>query len=224
MEGAKFWTTLDAASACWSVELEEKDREKTAFSIPHGKFEFKVMTFGLKNAGATYQRMMDIILSGLPPDRVLAYLDDIVIFSRSWDEHKQDVERVLDKLEAAGISLRPEKCVFGSHEVNYLGYYMNEDGIRPQKALVEAISDFKRPETKKEVRRFLGTVGFYRDFIRNFADISTPLRNLTKDTTTFLWDEDCEKAFQELKGLLTEYPVLAFPITNKEFIVEVDAS
>ena len=101
---------------------------------------------------------------------------------------------------------------------------MNEDGIRPQKALVEAISDFKRPETKKEVRRFLGTVGFYRDFIRNFADISTPLRNLTKDTTTFLWDEDCEKAFQELKGLLTEYPVLAFPITNKEFIVEVDAS
>ena len=223
MEGAKYWTTLDAASAYWSVELEEKDREKTAFSIPHGKFEFNVMTFGLRNAGATYQRMMDIILSGLPPDRVLAYLDDIVIFSKSFDEHKRVVDMVLDKLEAAGITLRPEKCVFGSNEVNYLGYYMNEEGIRPQKALVEAIQDFRRPETKKEVRRFLGTVGFYRDFIRNFAVISTPLRNLTKENTRFLWSEDCDKSFQELKGLLTKYPVLAFPITNKEFIVEVDA-
>ena len=175
----------DAASTYWSVELEEKDREKTAFSIPHGKFEFKVKTFGWRNAGATYHRIMDIILSGLPPDRVLAYLDDIVIFSRSWDEHKQDVKLVLDKLETAGITLRPEKCMFGSNEVDYLGYYMNEYGIRPQKALVEAIQDFARPESKKEVRRFLGTVGFYRDFMRNFADISTPLRNLTKDTTVF---------------------------------------
>ena len=224
MEGAKFWTTLDAASAYWSVELEEKDREKTAFSIPHGKFEFNVMTFGLKNAGATYQRMMDITLSGLPPDRVLAYLDDIVIFSRSFEEHKRIVDMVLEKLEAAGITLRPEKCVFGSNEVNYLGYYMNEEGIRPQKALVEAIQNFTRPESKKEVRRFLGTAGFYRDFIRNFADISTPLRNLTKDDVKFCWSNECEKAFEELKSVLTKYPVLAFPITNKEFIVEVDAS
>ena len=115
MEGAKFWTTLDAASAYWSVELDESDREKTAFSIPHGKFEFNVMTFGLKNAGATYQRMMDIILSGLPPERVMAYLDDIVVFSRSFEEHKRDVDSVLDKLESAGISLRPEKCKFGSN-------------------------------------------------------------------------------------------------------------
>ena len=224
MQGAKFWTKVDAASAYWSVELEEKDREKTAFSIPHGKFEFNVMTFGLRNAGATYQRMMDIVLAGLPPDRVLAYLDDIVIFSRTLEEHVRDVDRVLEKLEAGGITLRPEKCLFASDEVDYLGYYMNEEGIRPQKALVEAIQDFNRPKTKKEVRRFLGTVGFYRDFIRNFADISSPLRRLTQNNVRFKWSEDCETSFEELKKLLIQYPVLAFPITNKEFIVEVDAS
>ena len=224
MEGATFWTTLDAASAYWSVELEEKDREKTAFSIPHGKFEFNVMTFGLKNAGATYQRMMDIVLSGLPPDRVMAYLDDIIIFSRSLEEHLRDVDKVLEKLELAGITLRPEKCIFGSNEVDYLGYHMNESGIRPQKQLVEAIQDFPCPTTKKEVRRFLGTAGFYRDFIRNFADISEPLRYLTKDATKFQWTTNCQEAFEKLKELLTQEPVLAFPITNKEFIVEVDAS
>ena len=224
MEGTKFWTTLDAASAYWSVELEEKDREKTAFSVPQGKFEFNVMTFGLRNAGATYQRMMDIVLSGLPPDRVLAYLDDIIIYSKNFEDHKRDVDSVLSKLEAADISLRPEKCTFGSNKVNFLGYFMNEEGIRPQKSLVDAIQDFTRPRTKKEVRRFLGTVGFYRDFIKNFAEISTPLRNLTKDTAKFEWTDGCQKTFEYLKHRLTEYPVLAFPITNKPFIVEVDAS
>ena len=224
MEGTKFWTTLDAASAYWSVELEEKDREKTAFSVPQGKFEFNVMTFGLRNAGATYQRMMDIVLSGLPPDRVIAYLDDIIIYSKNFEDHKRDVDSVLRKLEAAGISLRPEKCMFGSNKVNYLGYFMNEEGIRPQKSLVDAIQEFSPPKTKKEVRRFLGTVGFYRDFIKNFAEISTPLRNLTKDTSIFTWTEECQKSFETLRHLLTEYPVLAYPITNKPFIVEVDAS
>ena len=131
---------------------------------------------------------------------------------------------VLGKLEAAGISLRPEKCTFGSNKVNYLGYHLNETGIRPQKALVEAIEDFRQPTTKKEVRRFLGTVGFYRDFIRNFATISEPLRQLTKDHTSFRWSEECEEAFTALKNHLISEPVLAFPITNKEFIIEVDAS
>ena len=224
MEGAKYWSTLDAASAYWSVELEEKDREKTAFSIPHGKFEFNVMTFGLKNAGATYQRMMDIVLSGLPPDRVMAYLDDIEIFSSTFEEHLRDIENVLERLESAGITLRPEKCLFGSNQVDYLGYHMDESGIQPQKQLVEAIRDFEVPKTKKEVRRFLGMAGFYRDFIRNFADIAEPLRHLTKNDTKFQWTANCEEAFEKLKELLTQGPVLAFPITNKEFIVEVDAS
>ena len=101
---------------------------------------------------------------------------------------------------------------------------MNEEGIHPQKALVEAIQDFNCPKTKKEVRQFLGTVGFYRDFIRNFADISSPSRRLTQNNVRFKWSEDCETSFEELKKLLIQYPVLAFPITNKEFIVEVDAS
>ena len=147
MEGTKFWTTLDAAAAYWSVELEERDREKTAFSVPHGKFEFNVMTFGLKNAGATYQRLMDICLSGLPPDRVIAYLDDIIIFSKTFEEHVREVDKVLERLEVAGITLRPDKCTFGSNDVSYLGYHLSEQGIQPQKSLVDAIQMFRPPAT-----------------------------------------------------------------------------
>ena len=123
MEGTKFWTTLDAASAYWAVKLKEEEREKTAFSVPNGKFEFNVMTFGLRNAGPTYQRMIDICLSGLPADRLAAYLDDIVIFSKTWEEHKSMVSRVLERFEKANISLRPDKCLFGSNEVDFLGYH-----------------------------------------------------------------------------------------------------
>ena len=110
MQGTKFWSTMDAASPDWSFRLNESDSEKTAFSKPHEKDEFNVMTFGLKNACATYQRLMDICLSGLPSDRIMAYLDDIVVFSKTFEEHERDVDMVLDKLEKAGISLRPEKC------------------------------------------------------------------------------------------------------------------
>ena len=224
MEGAKFWTTLDAASAYWAVNLKEEDREKTAFSVPNGKFEFNVMAFGLRNAGPTYQRMIDICLSGLPTDRLAAYLDDIVIFSKSWEEHISDVDMVLRRFSEANISLRPDKCVFGSDEIDFLGYHINENGITPRKELVDSIIDFKQPKSKKEIKRFLGTVGFYHNFIEKFSDISYPLRHLTKDEVPFEWTPACSEAFELLKNRISTKPILAFPITNKPIIVEVDAS
>ena len=150
MEGAKFFTTLDAASAYWSVKIKESDREKTAFSLPHGKYEFNVMPFGLNNASATYQRLIDICLSGLPASRMIAYLDDIVIFSKSFSEHMSDVEKVFKRLSDTKISLRADKCLIASDEVNFLGYHLSESGIKPQSDLVDAINSFKRPNSKKK--------------------------------------------------------------------------
>ena len=182
------------------------------------------MPFGLRNVGATYQRMVDICLSGLPTDRLAAYLDDIVIFSKTWEQHKLDVDMVLDRFEASNISLRPEKCIFGSNEIDFLGYKISEKGITPRKELVQAIVDFQQPKSKKEIKRFLGTVGFYRNFIESFSNISLPLRMLIKDDAIFNWTSECEDAFNALKTRISSHPILAFPITNKGFIVEVDAS
>ena len=224
MNGAKFWTTLDAASAYWSMPLSEKDKEKTAFSVPRGKFEFNVTPYGLCNAGASYQRMMDIALAGLPSDRILAYMDDIVIFSTTFDEHLKNLEQVFQRLSHSGISLKLSKCIFASEKVDFLGFELSQNGLTPQYRLTEAIDNFKRPETKKELKSFLGLAGFYRSFIPNFAEISHPLNRLTSDTVAFSWDDTCEQAFCTLKAHLSSKPVLHFPHFGKPFIVEVDAS
>ena len=224
MEGARFWSTLDAASAYWSIPLAEEDKEKTAFSVPRGKFEFNRTPYGLTNAGATYQRMIDICLSGLPPDRVLAYMDDIVIFSKTYQEHLHTLETVFKRLLAAGITLKLSKCIFASNKVDFLGYELSEEGVKPQKRLTEAILTFATPLNRKELRRFLGLAGFYRRFIPQFASISRPLNRLTSDNVNFQWTDECDTAFNTLKQKLSSEPVLAFPKLGEPFVVEVDAS
>ena len=224
MEGSEFWTTLDAASAYWSMPLDEQDREKTAFAVPRGKYEFNVTPYGLTNAGASYQRLMDVCLSGLPTNRILAYMDDIVIFSRSFEQHMTDVEAVFQRLRTANIALKASKCVFAAEKVDFLGYELSSLGIKPQKRLTTTIKEFPQPKNRKEVKRFLGMAGFYRNFIRGFGDISHPLNKLTCDDIKFEWNEHCEKAFNDLKLCLTSEPVLAFPRLGEDFIVDVDAS
>ena len=224
MEGSVFWTTLDAASAYWSMPLDEQAKEKTAFAVPRGKYEFNVTPYGLCNAGSSYQRMMDICLSGLPSNRILAYMDDIVIFSRTFSEHISDIRKVFDRLREANISLKASKCTFAAQTVDFLGYELSSSGIRPQKKLTSSIKDFPQPSNRKEVKRFLGMAGFYRNFVKGFGDISHPLNNLTRDNVKFEWTDDCESAFCTLKLCLSSEPVLAFPRLGEEFILDVDAS
>ena len=161
MEGSMFWTTLDAASAYWSMPLDEQDKEKTAFQVPRGKFEFNVTPYGLTNAGASYQRLMDICLSGLPSNRILAYMDDVVIFSRTFSEHIADIREVFKRFRAANISLKASKCTFAAKTVDFLGYELSSQGIKPQNKLTCAIKEFPQPTNRKEVKRFLGMAGFY---------------------------------------------------------------
>lgn len=224
MHGAKFWTTLDAAAAYWSMPLAEQDKEKTAFAVPRGKYEFNVTPFGLCNAGASYQRLIDMSLSGLPSDRTLAYMDDIVVFSKSFEDHLYSLEQIFQRLSSSGISLKLSKCVFACEKVDFLGFELSKSGIKPQSRLTTAINQFQRPTTQKELKGFLGLSGFYRAFIPAFATISKPLTAMTSHKVPFTWTDECEKSFQELKHALSSEPVLAFPNTNKPFIVDVDAS
>ena len=224
MAGSQYWSTLDAASAYWSIPLSETDKEKTAFAVPRGKFEFNVMPFGLSNSGASYQRMMDICLSGLRTDKVLSYMDDIVVFSTTFDEHVRDLKAVFECLRTANVTLKASKCVFAAQKVEFLGFELSVDGIKPQKRLTNAINQLPHPESKKELRRFLGMAGFYRTFIKDFATLSQPLNRLTGDNVKFVWDTSCEAAFLEIKQHLMCEPILAFPKLNDPFIVEVDAS
>eukprot|EP00794_Sanderia_malayensis_P010612 gene10612-11737_t len=133
MSGSRYWSTLDPGSAYWSMPLHEEDGEKTAFSVPRGKFEFNVTPYGLCHTGALYQRLMDICLSGLPPDLVLAYMDDIMIFTPDFDSHLQQLETVFTRLRSAGISLKASKCVIAHRKVDFLRYELSAMEFSPNK-------------------------------------------------------------------------------------------
>ena len=151
-------------------------------------------------------------------------MDDIVIFSKDFKSHIEILEDVFKRLRLANVSLKLSKCMFVKKTVDFLGYELSQKGVKPQAKLTHAIRDFATPQSKKEVKRFLGMAGFYRNFIQNFADVSKPLCNLTRDNVNFIWDEKCDSAFNSLKLLLCSEPVLAFPRCGETFVVEVDAS
>ena len=208
----------------WSVPLAETDLDKTSFSLQRGKYDFNVTPYGLCNAEATYQRMMDLTMAGLSSKRVLAYLDDLVIFSTSLHSHLTQLREVLDLLRKANINLNLSKCAFVMSEVDFLGYALSEKGVQPQKRLTDAIRNFEQPADKKQLKRFLGLASYYRDFIPVFAEISAPLNRLSSEKSLFAWGDDAERSFEKLKNLLCSYPALAFPKIGETFIVEVDPS
>ena len=222
---ARFFTTLDLTKGYWQVPLTEGAKEKTAFSVPDGHFQYVVLPFGLHGAPATFQRMMDKILR---PHRkyAAAYLDDVIIHSTDWESHLPRVQAVLNSIREAGLTANPKKCAIGQEEARYLGYTIGRGVIKPQINKVEAIQNWPRPLNKKQVKAFLGLTGYYRRFIENFASIASPLTDLTKgkDSTMVKWTPEAEQAFQNLKQALCAQPVLVTPDFKKEFIVQTDAS
>ncbi len=222
---ANYLSTLDLCKGYWQVPLNPACKEFTAFRTPYGHFQFRVLPFGLHGAAATFQRMMDQVLRGTE-DYAAAYLDDIIIFSQSWEEHLEHLKEVLTRIKAAGLTIRPDKCALAKPETQYLGFVLGHGVIRPQVGKLEAIKAAGRPETKKQVRAFLGLVGWYRKFIPNFSARAITLTNLTKKTqpNKLVWTEDCEKAFNDLKGALCQEPVLQSPDFEKMFTVQTNAS
>ena len=221
---AKYFSSMDLKTGYWQIEVDERDREKTAFITPDGLYEFKVMPFGLCTAPATFQRVMDTVLAGLKWHTFLVYLDDVVVFARNFDEHLARLESVLEAIRTSGLTLKPEKCRFAYEELKFLGHVVNAEGVLPDPAKTSAIANFPRPKEKKGVRRFLGLCAYYRRFVANFARIAEPLTRLTKDSTPFCWEEAQEEAFRELQKRLQSPPVLAHFDDNAETEMHTDAS
>ena len=224
LAGATYFTTLDLASGYWQVAVEEKDKEKTAFSVPEGHFEFNVIPFGLTNAPATFQRLMECVLAGLVGEQCLIYLDDIIVFSSTFKEHLVRLSGVFQALNDAGLQLKPSKCHFALREVRYLGHVVSQAGIKPDDDKVKAISTYPIPRTTKELKQFLGLTNYYRRFIKDYAHIAEPLHKVQGKSKSLQWNPSCQLAFDTLKHKLTTPPILAYPDFLSPFLVYSDAS
>ena len=222
---SKFITTLDLAHGYWQVPMSEDDRAKTAFTTPRGFYHFKVMPVGLCGAPATFQRMMDSVIRGLG-SHVAVYLDDVVVFSETWEDHLSHILGVLQCLRKYNLTAKPQKYQFGMRECIYLGHIVGNGQVKPHPNKLAAVKDYPIPKTKKEVRCYQGLTGYYRKFIANFAKLTMPLSDLTKKSLPdkVIWSTECEVAFNSLKKALCESPVLQSPDFNKQFVLQTDAS
>ncbi len=218
----KFVTKLDLLKGYWQVPLTERASEVSAFATPDAFLQYRVMAFGLRNAGATFQRLMSRVLINVP--NCDAYLDDVVCYSDSWDEHVKLLNWVFACLEKANLTLNLAKCEFACATVSYLGKEVGNGKIRPLGSKIQVILDFPVPMTKRELRRFLGMTGYYRNFCRNFSDVANPLTGLLRKGVSFEWTSACQFAFEALKTLLCSTPVLSAPRFDRAFKLEVDAS
>lgn len=230
---AAYFSVLDLASGFHQIQIDPRDRYLTAFSTgtsPHpnlclgNQFEFNRMPFGLKNAPATFTRLMRTIMSGLQGLSCLVYMDDIVVFAHLLAEYNMRLKQVLDRLIEHNLKLQPEKCKFLRKEVVYLGHLISRDGVRPDPNKTAAVNGFPRPKNQKSVRSFLGLIGFYRKMVSHFDSLSKPLTSLLKKDSTFKWTEQCEGAFNLLKKAVTTAPILQHPNFKERFVLTCDGS
>jgi hypothetical protein len=222
--GCKFFSTLDLRAGYWQTVIDPRDRDKTAFVTRRGTFRFKVLSFGLANAPALFQRLMDLVLVGLTWETCLVYLDDVIIYARSFDEHVERLAIVFDRLKAANLKLKPSKCHLFQRRVTFLGHVVSESGIEPDPDKIQIVKTWPRPERVTDVRSFVGLASYYRNHIQNFAAIARPLHELTRKGERFTWGERQEQAFNQLKEKLTTAPVLAAPCDDGTYILDTDAS
>ena len=222
---ANFISTMDLTRGYWQVPVAEQDRHKTAFNSPVGFFQFRVMPFGLQGAPATFQRMMDRLLTGAY-EFAAAYLDDLVIYSSTWSDHLHHIHSMLQRLREAGLTVKLRKCQFGMQQCVYLGFVVGSGLLKPEVDKLQAIKQLPIPKTKRDVRAFLGITGYYRKFIADYATVAAPLTDLTKKNSPnqVIWTERCAQAWKTLKDILCSSPVLKSPDFSSQFILQTDAS
>ena len=224
LKGARWFSTLDLASAYWQIPMDPESSRKAAFTTHRGLFEPKRMPFGLRSAPATMQRLMSTLFRSMTWKMVLVYLDDIVIYSDTVEQHLTRMDLVFSKIREANLKLKPSKCQFLRRSVEYLGHVVSSSGVATSPRVVQAVLDYQPPQDVTGVRRFLGLSGYYRPFVEGFSDVAEPLVNLTRKGVRFSWDGPCEAAFQKLKGLISSAPVLHFPDFSASFHLTTDAS
>ena len=224
LAGSRYFTTLDLLSGYWQVPLDTDAQEKSAFITRSGLWKWKVLPFGLTSAPATFQRLMEQVLRGLHWKTALLYLDDVIVIAPDFQTHIDRLAEVLQRLQQAGLKLKPKKCELLQTEVKYLGHLVSSDGIATDPEKVEAIREWPRPTCVRDLQAFLGTAGYYRQYLPDFATVARPLHHLTSKGVEWRWTEEAQVAFDELRQRLIGAPVLGYPDPSLQYILDTDAS
>ena len=222
LKGAKVFSTIDLRSGYHHIALGKSSRAKTTFVMPFGKYEFLMVPFGLAQAPAYFQLLMNKVLKGLK--FAMTYLDDIMIFSQDELQYLEHLEIVFSHLREAGLKMKCSKCDFFKSKIHYLGHLISPEGISPLPNKLDCIKHMPVPNSMEEIKQFLGLTGYYRKFVPRFADISRPLTTLTKKDAKFEWTSACQKSFELLKEALYGEPVLKYADTSKPYTLYTDAS
>ena len=221
---SKYFTSLDLKSGYHNIAVAPQDREKTAFCTRTALYQYNVLPFGLSVSGAIFSRMISKVLHSIEGKFAMAYLDDILIFSKTFEEHLEHIKEVFIRLEKANLCLNKKKCHFVKQEIEYLGHLIGPNGIKPNPEKVRVIQTLAPPVNVRGVRSFIGMVSYYRNFIPRFSEIARPLTNLTRKHVKFEWNDDAQQAFDFLKKKLTEAPILGYPDVRKPYSLYTDAS
>ncbi|KAI4902633.1 hypothetical protein NFI96_002208 [Prochilodus magdalenae] len=225
LRGATIFTKLDLRSAYNLVRIRKGDEWKTAFHTTRGHYEYRVMSFGLRNAPSVFQAFINDVLRDMIGQFVIAYIDDILIYSSDYNSHVQHVRQVLTRLLKHQLYVKGEKCEFHLRSTSFLGYVISPEGVVMDDHKVDAVVNWPTPKSVRDLQRFLGFANFYRRFIRNFSTIASPLTSLLKGNAKRLaWNAQAESAFNELKARFTSASLLKHPDPSEPFVVEVDAS
>ncbi|GJT88480.1 reverse transcriptase domain-containing protein [Tanacetum coccineum] len=224
LQGARYFSKIDLRSGYHQLRVHEDDIPKTAFRTRYGHFEFTVMPFGLTNAPAIFMDLMNRVCKPYLDKFVIVFIDDILIYSKTKEDHKVHLRLMLELLTKEKLYAKFSKCEFWLQEVHFLGHVVNQSGIHVDPSKIEAVKNWKAPTTPSEVRSFLGLAGYYRRFIANFSKIAKPLTSLTQKNQKYEWGEEQEAAFQTLKNNLCDAPVLSLPDGVEDFVVYCDAS
>ncbi|GJP79196.1 hypothetical protein CLOP_g9450 [Closterium sp. NIES-67] len=216
------YSTLDLRQGFNQIPIKEEDKPKTTFHGPDRLYEWNYMPFGLKNASAKFQRVMDQVLQGVP--RAVCYIDDVVVFSKDGQQHVQDVAATLAAIQEAGLTCHPGKCHFGVKTVAYLGFQVGEGGLSVQQAKVEVVDRLQAPTDRSSLRAQLGFLSYYRRFVPNFSKTAKPLNWLLREDVQWTWGEEQEAAWQTLKEAVKTAPMLKLPNPKEPFVLYTDWS
>ena len=222
--GTTIYSVFDMFSGFWQLNLREKDRHKTSFSTEFGSFEFNRFPFGLKNSGSVFQRMINRVMGPALGKHVICYMDDGIVFSRSFQEHLVHIEDVFQRLREFNLRLKLAKCAFAKDKLLYVGHIVNEAGIKPNPEKIEAVKNYPVPTNIKQLRTTLGLFNYYRTFVKGYAKTAEPLTNLTKKGVKWNWTKEHQEAFETLKENLIKAPILAYANINDDYIIDCDAS
>lgn len=223
-ENSTYFSTLDMASGYWQMGMDPDSQEKAAFTTHRGLFKPLVQPFGPKGGVAHFSRVMNSLLGSMQWEKLLIYLDDILVFGRDFKEHLKRLEMVFVTLRKANLKLKPGKCNLLQKSVKFLGHLVSSEGISPLQEKISVVQSWPPPSSKEEVQSFLGLASYYRRFVMNFSQIAEPLNRLTRKGVTFKWDAECEESFLKLRKALINHPILAYPDYTQQFILTTDAS